>query len=623
MNYPLDIISKELVRPLQGKGFYLLNLVMKYIRVKFHSKILMILAVILLTITGLNGQKPGKTSAELKKDIKYLSSNALQGRMTGSKGDSLAAAYIKIRLSSCGFKPLTESGFQQFRVTKRIVSGNGNRLAINNIRIPGKDFMPLAFSSDDSLSAEVLFAGYGFSIKNDSLNWNDYAGIDVKNKWVLLLRADPEPDKPSSFFIQYSSDRNKAIIARDMGAAGILLVSGTSYDSKDDFEPLNTEGYSVNIPVLRIKRETADLILSPSGKNINILEKEINEKRQSIAFQTGVTVSGKADIIRQTAGTRNVVMILPGEDPVLKNEYVVIGAHFDHLGMGGPGSSSRAVDTTAIHPGADDNASGVALMLELAEKFANTKNSHGRSIICVAFTGEEEGLLGSKHFTEDPGIDLTKVNAMINLDMVGRLNEENLLHISGVGTAEGLKDIVKTKTDTSKIRLVLSEEGYGPSDHSSFYGKNIPVLFFFTGAHLDYHTPADTWDKINYNGMAEISDIVYSIAHELSSSEKRLTFREAGPKATPSTRTMRGVTLGIMPDFAGVVKNGLRADFVTPGKPASLGGMKKGDIITAINGKTVNNIEDYMFRMGELKHGQTINVEVLRGDKKEVLLIQL
>jgi aminopeptidase YwaD len=316
--------------------------------------------------------------------------------------------------------------------------------------------------------------------------------------------------------------------------------------------------------------------------------------------------------------------MLPGEDPQLKSEYLILGAHFDHLGMGGPGSGSRALDTIGIHHGADDNASGVAMMLELAEKFAKTKGSHKRSIICISFSGEEEGLLGSKHFTDDPGIDLSKVNAMINMDMVGRLNDANNLQIGGIGTAAGLKDLILENSDTSIIKLSLSEEGYGPSDHSSFYGKNIPVLFYFTGAHMDYHTPTDTWEKINYKGMVEISALIFKVAEELALENSRLQFKEAGPKAEVNRYPgRRGVTLGIMPDFAGVIKNGLRADFVTPGKPAALGGMKKGDIITAINGKTVNNIQDYMFRMGQLKHGQTISVEVLRDDNKVVLLIQL
>jgi hypothetical protein len=213
---------------------------------------------------------------------------------------------------------------------------------------------------------------------------------------------------------------------------------------------------------------------------------------------------------------------------------------------------------------------------------------------------------------------------MINIDMIGRLNESKNLQVSGVGTAEGLKDLVLAKSDTSVIKLTLSDEGYGPSDHSSFYGKNIPVLFYFTGAHLDYHTPSDTYDKINYEGMVKISDLIFALASELASSGEKLKFKESGPKTeTVRYGRKKGVTLGIMPDFAGNIKNGLRADFVTPGKPAALGGMKKGDIITAINGKPVNNIQDYMFRMGQLKHGQTISVEIQRDNKKEVLLIQL
>jgi hypothetical protein len=264
------------------------------------------------------------------------------------------------------------------------------------------------------------------------------------------------------------------------------------------------------------------------------------------------------------------------------------------------------------------------MMLELAEKFAMTKGSFKRSIICVAFTGEEEGLLGSKHFVDEPGINLSDVNAMINLDMVGRLNEANNLQIFGTGTATGLKDMIFSESDTTLIKLTLFDEGYGPSDHSSFYLRDIPVLFYSTGAHLDYHTPEDTYDKINYDGMVKISNLIYSVARFAASSDSRLQFKESGPKAESSRPGRRkGVTIGIMPDFAGAVKNGLRADAVDPGKPAALGGMIKGDIITAINGKPVNNIYDYMSRMGQLKQGQTISVEILRKDKKEVLLIQL
>jgi Zn-dependent M28 family amino/carboxypeptidase len=283
-----------------------------------------------------------------------------------------------------------------------------------------------------------------------------------------------------------------------------------------------------------------------------------------------------------------------------------------------------AGDTVAVHHGADDNASGVGMMLELAEKFASTKGSHKRSLIFIAFSGEEMGLLGSKYFAENPTIDLSRVNAMINLDMVGRFPDSKVLQVSGVGTAEGLKELVMAENDTSIISLVFSEEGYGRSDHTSFYGKNIPVLFYFTGAHSDYHKPGDTWDMINYDGMITVSSLIYNVAQELATAPERLQFRESGP-GPESVRTTRkkSVTLGIMPDFGGVVKNGMRADEVYPGRPGAMGGMKKGDIITAINGKAVNNIQDYMFRMGQVKYGQQITVEVLRDNRKINLLIQL
>ena len=586
------------------------------------SRLISVFSIILVySCTG----RPNITTGELLSHIKYLSSDSLKGRQTGMKGDSLAAEYIKNELDSYGFVPLSGDGFQRFKVATRILPGQGNTFSVNgNPYIPKKDFTPMGFTSNKALESEVLFAGYGFNINNDSMKWNDYKSIDPTGKWVMILRADPETDKTISPFIPFSGDRDKALLAKDMGAAGVLLISGPAFDPQDTFESLNSGEYSVDIPVIRIKRDVADAILAKSKTSVSVLEKKLNSTRKPASFQTGIKVSAQTEIIIERNNTRNVVMLLPGQDEVLKDEYIIIGGHFDHLGIGGPGSSSRAADTVAVHHGADDNASGVALMLELAEKFAYAKGSHKRSIICIAFTGEEMGLLGSKYFADNPGIDLTKVNAMINLDMVGRLQETNVLQISGIGTAENFRDLVNSLSDTTVIKLTLSDEGYGPSDHSSFYGRNIPVLFYSTGAHLDYHTPSDTYDKINYDGMVTISALIFNIAETLANSSGRLKFRESGPKVETGRPTRRkGITLGIMPDFAGNVKNGLRADFVTPGKPAALGGMKKGDIITSINGKTVNNIQDYMFRMGQLKHGQTISVEVLRNGKKEVLLIQL
>ena len=570
-------------------------------------------------------KSPEVTADELKKHVGYLASDALKGRLTGTEGDSLAAEYIRRELKEIGLVPMYDKGFQKFRVTDQIVPGPANSLIVNGTTLKIEtDFAPFAFSENNSFSAEVVFAGYGFDINEDSLKWKDYSGLDVKEKIVMVLRADPEIEKNSSPFIKYSRDRDKVLQAKDMGAAAVLLVSGKVFDPEDKFEPLAKGDQSVGIPAFRISRLVANSILELKKSGIEDLEERLNKLRKPESFSTGVSVSGHSDVIETTVPTRNVVMVLPGKDKLLKNEYVILGAHFDHLGLGGLGSGSRVPDTVAVHFGADDNASGVAMLLELAEKLAAHPESHKRSIAFIAFSGEEKGLLGSKRFTENSDIDLNKVNAMVNLDMVGRLNENSLVQIGGVGTSDQFRTMIAESCDTMVLKLSLSDEGYGPSDHASFYGKDIPVVFISSGAHLDYHTPDDSWKKINYEGMVKIADLSYRIISQVANTPSKLQFKEAGPKLLAGRGTRRkGVTLGIMPDFAGNVKNGLRADLITPGRPAAIGGMKKGDIIVSINGKPVNNIQDYMFRMGQLKFGETISVEVLRDGKKEVLIIQL
>ncbi len=594
---------------------------------KISKKIAFVLLVfIAFSFTKGRIKTPEVTVDELKKHISYLASDELKGRQTGTEGDSLAAEYIRADLKENGLTSFVDQGFQRYRVTDKIILGPSNSLNVGGTAFkPEVDFVPFAFSENNSFSAEVVFAGYGFAINEDSLKWNDYSDMDVKGKIVMILRADPEIEKTTSPYIKYSRDRDKVLQAKDMGAIAVLLVSGQIFDPEDKFEPLAKGEQSVGIPAFRISRKIANCLLESGKVTVEELEKKLNDLRKPVSFATGISATGHSDVIQTTVPTRNVVMVLPGSDPVLKNEYVVIGAHFDHLGMGGVGSGSRVPDTVAVHYGADDNASGVGMMLELAEKLAANPESHRRSIVVAAFSGEEMGLLGSKKFVENQDFDLKKVNAMVNLDMVGRLTDSTKLQIGGVGTAEPFRKIIYESCDTTKLKLALSDEGYGPSDHASFYGKDVPVLFLSSGAHLDYHTPADKWNKINYEGMVRISDVAYRIISDLANSDSKLIFKEAGPKLSSGRGISRrkGVTLGIMPDFAGNVKNGLRADQITPGRPAAIGGMKKGDIIISINGKSVNNIQDYMFRMNQLKHGETINVEVLRGAKKEVLLIQL
>jgi len=567
---------------------------------------------------------PEATAKKLRQHVSFLASEALKGRLTGSEEDSLAADYILKQLIKSGLTPLFDQGFQRYRVTDKIIEGPDNSLTINGVKLKTEiDFAPFAFSGNGIFHGEVVFAGYGFEINEDSLKWNDYAGIDIKGKIALIMRGDPEIEKTTSPFVRYSKDRDKVLEAKDMGALAVFLVSGKSYDSEDKFEPLVKGDLSVGIPAFHITRKVANQILESTKQTIEDLEKKLNERRKPQSALTAELVAGQSDVIQTTVPTRNVVMQIQAKDPSLKNEYVIIGAHFDHLGMGGVGSGSRVPDTLGVHHGADDNASGVAMILELAHKLAASSKNLKRSIAVIAFSGEEEGLLGSKWFVDSSKFDFKKVNAMVNLDMVGRLNESSTIQIGGVGTAELFKKMIYAASDTTILKFILADEGYGPSDHASFYGKNIPVLFISSGAHLDYHTPADSWDKINYEGMVKISDLSYRLILDLANDPK-LVFKEAGPKTGSSGRARRkGITLGIMPDFAGNIKNGLRADLVSPGKPAALGGMQKGDIITFINGKPVNNIQDYMFRLNQLKRGETISVEVLRGVQKVVLVIQL
>jgi aminopeptidase YwaD len=586
---------------------------------------IIIATTVILFLTSCAGslKNPKITNNELVALTSYLSSDMLTGRLTGSEGDSLAARYIRKEMYRAGLEPFSGDGLQRFEVPFSAEAGTANRLSVNGVRFEkGTDFAPLAQTSNRSLESEVAFAGYGFKVDNDSMKWNDYSDFDVSGKWVLLLRGYPESNTAASDYNAFSSDRMKVLTAKDMGASGVLVVSGESWDIADNLDsPLKGESSS-GIPVIHIRRSVADSILKYSGKTVKEVESQINSDLLPVSFMTSSSVDAEAEVIARNVSTANVAMKLEGNQPA--EGYVIVGAHFDHLGMGGPGSSSRAPDTTGVHHGADDNASGVALMIELAEKLAASKEGYGRTIIFVAFTGEEIGLLGSKYFVENMGIDPKDVNLMVNLDMVGRMKEGNGVQVGGVGTAMGLRDTVKAYADTTELSLTFTEEGYGPSDHSSFYGKEIPVIFITTGAHLDYHTPDDTFDKLNYEGMVRIGNLVADVIYHAANDSVRLAFREAGPLApVQGMGRRRGVTLGIMPDFAGNVKNGLRADFVTPGKPAAAGGMLKGDVIVAIDNKPVNNIEEYMFRMSQLKPGQTITVDVMRKGNKEVLLIQL
>ena len=567
---------------------------------------------------------PEITVKELKEDIGYLASDELKGRKSGEAGDLLAAEYISTKFKSAGLELMYENGFQKFSLVTSAEIGEGNKLDINgNIFEVEKHFLPYAFSSNTSVSEQIIFAGYGLEVDKDTLQWNDYKDVDVSGKWVLALQGDPDLENPQSAFIEYSSERSKALFASDKNAAGLILVAGKKFSETDQLTSLifdkNSARYS--IPVIQVTREVADKMLGSSKMTIEKLEAEMDSLNKTLYLKSDAKVSVTVNVNQKETETQNVVALLPGTDKSLKNEYIVIGAHFDHLGMGGPGSGSRVTDTVAVHNGADDNASGVAAVIQLAEKLAAGKKNK-RSIIFVAFGAEEMGLVGSKAFTNKPPVETEKMVAMFNFDMVGRLDpKSNGLSIGGTQTSKETEALL-TDLNTG-FELAFSPEGVGPSDHASFYLQNIPVFFISTGAHSDYHTPLDDAELINYEGAKKVADYSYLVISEVASRETALTFQEAGPKFQRSRGGRLKVTFGVMPDFAGLEKRGMRIDAVTKGKPADKAGMKKGDIITAIDGKKVGGIHDYMSRLQTMEIGQQVSVDIIREEKETVLIVQL
>jgi hypothetical protein len=567
---------------------------------------------------------PEITVEDLQKSIYYLASDSLKGRKTGEPGDRLAAVFIREKFENAGLQLLFENGFQKFELVTSARLGEKNILEIEGESFQVEsDFLPYAFSANINVEAPVVFAGYGLEVDQDTLIWDDFENVDVAGKWILAFQGDPDLENPQSPFVEFSTERAKALKATDKNAAGLILVAGETFSEKDELSPLffdkNVSRYS--IPVIQVTRKVANAILKETGFTIETLESEIKENNTSIAFETECWVSSEVNVEMEKTESQNVAALLPGIDSELKDEYVIVGAHYDHLGMGGPGSGSRALDTLAVHYGADDNASGVAAVIELAEKLAGEKKNR-RSIIFAAFGAEEMGLVGSKAFTANPPVNTENMIAMFNFDMVGRLDSvSNAISIGGTQTAKETEEII-TRLNPG-FKLAMSGEGIGPSDHASFYLQDIPVFFISTGAHSEYHTPYDDADAINYIGAKKVAEFAHLLVHELATRDSALTFQEAGAKFQRSRAGRFKVSLGVMPDYAGLEDRGLRIDAVTKGKPADLGGIKKGDIITAIDGKKVGNIYDYMNRLQTLEAGQTISVDILRDEKETVLIIQL
>ncbi len=611
------------------------------------SKVVRFILALVLLAPGVVAQQLEPSVERLRAHVAHLASEKLDGRKTGTVGAELAAEYVATEFLRYGLKAPAELSatkarsktaayMQPFPFTASVRLGKNNSMFFRaggasslDLRL-GEDWTPLGFST--SARYEQLQASYvGYGIIASSLNYDDYVGVDLTNRIAIAFAGTPDGDNPHGEFARYGELRWKATAARDRGAKALLVIARDDNFKEDRLARLSNDYTSgdAGLPVAVISRNVARRILEAGGIATPLDELEQSlirnakttastsqpSKKNMSAPLSGVELKVQTEIVRTQRPASNVVGILTGSHEKLKHEAIVIGAHYDHLGRGGSGS--LAAREGEIHYGADDNASGTSALLELARMLSSAKLRPQRTIIFAAFSGEEEGLIGSNYYVNHPVVPLAETVAMINLDMIGRLKESRL-SIGGVGTSEQWREWINTANARSQFSLSLSEDGFGPSDHSSFYAKQIPVLFFWTGTHEDYHKPSDTAEKINTEGHQRVAAFVYDIVQTLDRNHQRptyLTSRSSGQGRSTGFR----VYLGTIPSYADS-SDGLKLDGVREDSPAARSGLKSGDRITKLAGRTVRNVYDYTYALAEMKANEEYQVEVVREGQGTITL---
>ena len=596
---------------------------------------------------------PAVAASALEEDVQFLASDALEGRRTGEAGAQKAAAFLVEKFQRAGLKPL--AGGNQYREPFEFTAGvkeltNQNQLFLT---LPGeppktfepeKDFKPLSFTANDTFEGEVVFAGYGLSVSDSAEgSYNSYAGLDVSNKVVLALRYVPEevPPKRRQELNVYAGLRYKAMMARQRGAKALLIVTGPNSPNAGQLVPLtfDTSLSGSGIIAASISDKVAEAILSAAGKHLKTLQTALDtenphasggnasphETQAENGFRlTNVTVKISTSVQHVKATDNNVLAMLPPVGDRIPPEYVLVGAHYDHLGRGDAHSLEHAGEDGKIHPGADDNASGTAVVVELARTMATEYAQHPetfkRGVIFGLWSGEELGVIGSSHFVEHPLVTLSNIIAYVNFDMVGRLNE-NKLYLQGVGSSSVWRKLVEKRNVASGFNVVLQDDPYLPTDVTSFYPKGIPVIHFFTGSHEDYHRPTDTADKINYEGMERIARFAHSLIIDLLTTPERPDY----VKVSHSDRDTGGreqlrVYLGTIPDYTTEVE-GVKLSGVRGGGPAEKAGLKGGDVIVEFGGQQVKNIYDYTYALDAVKIGKPVDLIVLRDGHRLSLTV--
>jgi hypothetical protein len=570
--------------------------------------------------------------ARLRRDVTFLASDRCEGRGVATAGINLAADYIAGQFRAAGLQPAGPGGsyFQPFTMPGGVLEGTP-RLSLRgplgqqiDLR-PGRDFEPLGLSYSGSVSAApVVFAGYGITETKEA-QYDDYDGLDVEGKVVLVLREAPRTDNKAAPLP--GARRSAGLVeklrnAQKHGAVAVLFVNNRALAADGDdlahyFSFTATASNPVHMPALLIRREVAEKMLQSAGAGtLRDREEDIDRTlRPRSAELPGWAVSLNVKVGRQLA-IKNVVGVLEGAGP-LANETVVIGAHYDHLGYGGSGSLSN-LKKPAIHHGADDNGSGATALMELARHFAQQPHRQGRRLVFIAFSGEEMGLYGSVHYCKEPLFPLADTVAMVNLDMVGRLRadphtKKDKLIMEGTGTAREFPELLDRLNAKHDFQLKRVASGFGPSDHASFYAKQIPVLFFFTDDHADYHRPSDTADKINVAGMERVLAMAEDLITELATVPQRPRYVKVagGTAASPGDFPKIGIRPAYSDDKEGVLLDG-----VSDGGPAAKAGLKEGDRILELDGRPVKSLEGYMTLIRAHKKGQPIELSVLRDGKR-------
>ena len=574
------------------------------------------------------------TAQDLHSHVAFLADGALQGRMTGSPGAALAAQYIAGQLQTAGLKPLSGTSFLQpfeFSAGVKVVADQ-NRLAViadgtsKEFRIE-QDFRPLSFSADGSVEGEVVFAGYGLSVPGENgKGYDSYSGLDVKNKIVLVLRYVPENVSPPrrAELNRYAGLRYKATIARNHGAKALLVVTGPNSPNPGELAPLAFDSSlsGSGIVAASISSDVVNALLAASGKDLKTLQTALDDENPQAADirfvppKTKINLAVALEHIKKT--DNNVIAWLPPARGKSK-EYVMLGAHYDHLGLGETGSLAVKGEEHQIHPGADDNASGVATVLEIAAALAAERRAHPekftRGVAFALWSGEELGLIGSANYAEHPLLPLTDEIAYINFDMVGRLRENKLM-LQGIGSSSVWRKLIEKRNVAAGFNVVLQDDPYLPTDTTSFYPKNVPVLAFFTGSHENYHRPTDKTDTLNYEGTERIAKFAEQLTLDLVHSPQRPDYLKVdyAQPAIGGRESLRAY-LGTVPDYAAEVQ-GVRLSGTRGGSPADKAGFKPGDVIVEFAGQKITNIYDYTYALDAVKIGVPVKAAVLRDGKR-------